>query len=55
MLIKIITWPGRMAVRYLPPAGEEETRLVHNIVNYIVWIGLLVVLTLVLVSRFPPV
>jgi len=42
MLLKIITAPGRFVLRYLPNLGGEESRLLHNMVNYVVWLTLLI-------------
>ncbi len=52
MLVNIITWPGRFAIRHLPEMGEAETRLLHNMVNYVVWLTLLIGILLYFLIAF---
>ncbi len=40
-LIDIMLWPGRTVLGYFPNLGPEEGRLVHNVVNYVLWLTLL--------------
>lgn len=41
LLITVVLWPGRQLVARLPNLGPAETRLVHNITNYVVWLCLI--------------
>ncbi len=55
MLVNITTWPGRFALKHLPELGEAEARLVHNMINYVVWLSLFIAVLLYFVVRFSPV
>lgn len=55
LIVNILLWPGRKSLALLPNLGEAEGRLIHNIVNYVVWLtlfcGLLIYL---LIKTMPP-
>lgn len=40
-IVAILLWPGRTVLGFFPNLGTEEGRLVHNVVNYVVWLSLL--------------
>jgi hypothetical protein len=41
LLVNIILWPGRRVITLIPELGEEERRLAHNVVNYVVWLTII--------------
>jgi len=41
LITNIILWPGRKANRLLPDLDPDHSRLLHNMVNYIVWLSLI--------------
>jgi hypothetical protein len=55
-LIKtIILWPGRAASRQFPDLDPEHSRLLHNMVNYIVWLTLIIgYLIYYVIASMPP-
>jgi len=54
-IVKILLWPGSRAVVLFPNLGDDETRLVHNIVNYVVWLAIFCgLLIYVLIKTMPP-
>jgi hypothetical protein len=55
MLKQIITAPGRWLVKRFPDLGEEETRLLHNMANYVVWLSLFVGTLIAIVIKYPPI
>ncbi len=55
MLKTVITAPGRALVRRFPDLGPEETRLVHNIANYVVWLTLVVGTLIAVIIKHPPI
>lgn len=55
MLKAIITAPGRWVVKRFPNLGEDETRLLHNMANYIVWLGIFVGGLIALIIKYPPI
>jgi len=38
--LAILLWPGQQVMRLFPDLGTAEARLLHNMVNYIVWLSL---------------
>ena len=54
-LLDILLWPGRKAVSLVPGWGDEEKRLLHNMVNYIVWLSLFCGMLIWLVITHPPI
>ena len=40
LFINVLLWPGRKTNALFPHMGEEEARLIHNVVNYVVWLAL---------------
>ena len=55
MLKSIITAPGRALIKRFPDLGPEETRLLHNMANYIVWLTLFVGALIAVVIKYPPI
>jgi len=55
MLKSIITAPGRALIKRFPDLGPEETRLLHNIANYIVWLTLFVGSLIAVIIKHPPI
>ena len=54
-MLEIITAPGRWFVRRFPNLGDEERRLLHNMVNYVVWLGLFVGGLIAIIIKYPPI
>jgi len=55
LIVNILLWPGRKATSLLPDMGEDETSLVHNVVNYVVWLALFCGLLIWTVIQHPPI
>jgi hypothetical protein len=55
MLKTIITAPGRAAIKRFPDLGPEETRLLHNMANYVVWLTLIVGSLIAVIIKHPPI
>ncbi len=41
LITYILLWPGRTANRLFPGLDPDHSRLLHNMVNYIVWLSLI--------------
>jgi len=55
LIVKILLWPGEQVLRLFPRLGNEESRLLHNMINYIVWLGLFCGLLIwALIKTMPP-
>lgn len=54
-LLKLILWPGELVTGFFPGLGPAERRLVYHMVNYIVWLSLIVALVIWYVIKYPPI
>ena len=54
LITNILLWPGRKAIAMFPNLGAEGTRLLHNMVNYIVWLTLVCGLLIYFVIKSIP-
>jgi len=56
LIINILLWPGRQAITLVPNWGPDETRLLHNVVNYVVWLSIFCgLLIYILIKTMPPI
>ncbi len=55
MLKSIITAPGRALIKRFPDLGPEETRLLHNVANYVVWLTLGIGALIAVIIKHPPI
>ena len=55
LIVDILLWPGRKALQLFPDLGPDESRLLHNMVNYIFWLTLICgpLTYVIIVSQLP--
>ncbi len=54
LIVDILLWPGRKTLTLWPNLGTAEGRLIHNVVNYVVWLTLFCGLLIYLLIKMMP-